>query len=245
MRQARISRRTAVSRRGVLIAGVSAVAAAGLRVAPARAALRSDITAPCSRCRSRSRSSSRARWATSRWRARTQVITMQSRPAAQPAPIDPPPTSSDRRPRRRPALPTGAPSTPRRASSAARRRPPPSSACGRAWPPQEGKYHDAHNIRRIGHIISTPSTSGSPARRAISAASCSSTTPARASAASAPSLMDQDGVNARHSPAARTRAHPRSPASQEIISRTGRARPRVYLLNIETGQREVVGNFPV
>jgi TolB protein len=44
MRQARISSKSAISRRRVLIAGGAAAAVAGLRVAPARAALRLDIT---------------------------------------------------------------------------------------------------------------------------------------------------------------------------------------------------------
>ncbi len=60
-------------------------------------------------------------------------------------------------------------------------------------------------------------------------------------------IMDQDGANVRYL----TRGEdlvltPRfSPTSQEITYMSfGKADPRVYLLNIETGQREVVGNFP-
>jgi TolB protein len=60
-------------------------------------------------------------------------------------------------------------------------------------------------------------------------------------------LMDQDGANVRYL----TRGDdlvltPRfSPTTQDItyMSYAG-AEPRVYLLNIETGQREIVGNFP-
>lgn len=60
-------------------------------------------------------------------------------------------------------------------------------------------------------------------------------------------IMDQDGANVRYL----TRGDdlvltPRfSPTSQEItyMSYSG-ADPSVYLLNIETGQREIVGNFP-
>jgi len=60
-------------------------------------------------------------------------------------------------------------------------------------------------------------------------------------------IMDQDGYNSRYL----TRGNdlvltPRfNPSSQEVVymSYTGE-QPRVYLLNIETGQREVVGNFP-
>ena len=60
-------------------------------------------------------------------------------------------------------------------------------------------------------------------------------------------LMDQDGANVRYL----TRGEdlvltPRfSPSSQEITYMSyGQGQPRVFLLNIETGQREVVGNFP-
>jgi TolB protein len=60
-------------------------------------------------------------------------------------------------------------------------------------------------------------------------------------------IMDQDGANVRYL----TRGDdlvltPRfSPTNQEVTYMSfGQADPRVYLLNIETGQREVVGNFP-
>lgn len=60
-------------------------------------------------------------------------------------------------------------------------------------------------------------------------------------------IMDQDGANVRYL----TRGDdlvltPRfSPTSQEVTYMSfGQQDPRVYLLNIETGQREVVGNFP-
>jgi TolB protein len=60
-------------------------------------------------------------------------------------------------------------------------------------------------------------------------------------------LMDQDGANLRYL----TRGDdlvltPRfSPSTQEITYMSfGQGEPRVYLLNIETAQREVVGNFP-
>jgi TolB protein len=61
------------------------------------------------------------------------------------------------------------------------------------------------------------------------------------------SIMDQDGANVRYL----TRGDdlvltPRfSPSTQEITYMSyGQGDPRVYLLNIETGQREIVGNFP-
>ena len=60
-------------------------------------------------------------------------------------------------------------------------------------------------------------------------------------------IMDQDGANVRFL----TRGSdlvltPRfSPSTQEITYMSfGNDQPRVYLLNIETGQREVVGDFP-
>lgn len=60
-------------------------------------------------------------------------------------------------------------------------------------------------------------------------------------------IMDQDGAGVRYL----TRGDdlvltPRfSPSTQEITYMSfGQGDPRVYLLNIETGQREVVGNFP-
>ena len=60
-------------------------------------------------------------------------------------------------------------------------------------------------------------------------------------------IMDQDGANVRYL----TRGDdlvltPRfSPSTQEITYMSfGQGDPRVYLLNIETNQREVVGNFP-
>jgi TolB protein len=61
------------------------------------------------------------------------------------------------------------------------------------------------------------------------------------------SIMDQDGANVRYL----TRGDdlvltPRfSPSTQEITYMSyGQGDPRVFLLNIETGQREIVGNFP-
>src|SRR6478609_5563846 len=60
-------------------------------------------------------------------------------------------------------------------------------------------------------------------------------------------LMDHDGANVRYL----TRGSdlvltPRfSPSTQEITyMEFGQGDPRVYLFNIETGQREIVGNFP-
>jgi TolB protein len=60
-------------------------------------------------------------------------------------------------------------------------------------------------------------------------------------------IMDQDGFNVRYLTDGRDLVlTPRfSPSTQEITYMSyGDGEPRVYLLNIETGQREIVGNFP-
>lgn len=61
-------------------------------------------------------------------------------------------------------------------------------------------------------------------------------------------IMDQDGANVRYlTDGADLVLTPRfSPTSQEItyMSFIPGRQPKVYLLNIETGQREIVGNFP-
>jgi len=60
-------------------------------------------------------------------------------------------------------------------------------------------------------------------------------------------LMDQDGANVRYlTRGADLVLTPRfSPSSQDITyMEFGQGDPKVYLFNIETGQREIVGNFP-
>jgi TolB protein len=60
-------------------------------------------------------------------------------------------------------------------------------------------------------------------------------------------IMDQDGANVRYMTRGDDLAvTPRfSPSSQDVTYMSfGAADPKVLLLNIETGQREVVGNFP-
>nr|WP_246329439.1 Tol-Pal system beta propeller repeat protein TolB [Chthonobacter rhizosphaerae] len=60
-------------------------------------------------------------------------------------------------------------------------------------------------------------------------------------------IMDQDGANVRYLTKGQDLVlTPRfSPTTQEITYMSfGNGDPRVFLLNIETGQREVVGNFP-
>jgi TolB protein len=107
----------------------------------------------------------------------------------------------------------------------------------------------AENVRRVGHIISDAvyerftgekgyfdsrivfiDESGPKERRVKKLA-----------------IMDQDGAAVRYL----TRGDelvltPRfSPSTQEITYMSyGQSDPRVFLLNIETGQREIVGNFP-
>jgi TolB protein len=60
-------------------------------------------------------------------------------------------------------------------------------------------------------------------------------------------IMDQDGANVRYLTAGRELAlTPRfNPAAQEITYMSYRAgKPRVYILNLETGQQEIIGDFP-
>lgn len=60
-------------------------------------------------------------------------------------------------------------------------------------------------------------------------------------------LMDQDGANVRYlTKGSDLVLTPRfSPSTQEITyMEFGQGDPRVYLFNVETGQREIVGNFP-
>jgi TolB protein len=60
-------------------------------------------------------------------------------------------------------------------------------------------------------------------------------------------IMDQDGGNVRYlSNGEELVVTPRfSPSSQDVAYMAfGNGDPRIYLLNIESGQREVVGNFP-
>jgi len=60
-------------------------------------------------------------------------------------------------------------------------------------------------------------------------------------------IMDQDGANARYlTKGDELAVTPRfSPTTQEVAYMAfGEGDPKVYILNIDTGQREVVGNFP-
>ncbi|MCI4677564.1 Tol-Pal system beta propeller repeat protein TolB [Rhodoblastus acidophilus] len=108
---------------------------------------------------------------------------------------------------------------------------------------------DPNNSRRVGHIISdaiftkVTGESGFFDTRIAFVDETGSRQDRRKRLA----IMDQDGANVRYL----TRGEdlvvtPRfSPNSQELTYMSfGAEDPRVFLLNIDTGQREVVGNFP-
>jgi TolB protein len=115
----------------------------------------------------------------------------------------------------------------------------------------EGKQYTGtpENERRIGHIISDAvyeRLTGEKGYFDSRIVFIDETGPAERRVKRL-ALMDQDGANLRYL----TRGSdlvltPRfSPAAQEITYMSyGEGDPRVYLLNIETAQREVVGNFP-
>ncbi|HEY8578672.1 MAG TPA: Tol-Pal system beta propeller repeat protein TolB [Beijerinckiaceae bacterium] len=108
---------------------------------------------------------------------------------------------------------------------------------------------DPNNSRRVAHIVSDAIFS-----RITGEKGCFDTrvvfideSGARESRRKRLAIMDQDGFNIRYL----TRGDdlvvtPRfSPSSQDVTYMAfGQGDPRVFLLNIETGQREVVGNFP-
>jgi TolB protein len=261
MRQARISSKTAISRRGVLIAGGAAAAVAGLRVAPARAALRLDITRgnvqpmPVAIPEFIGGSPGDVEMA----RTVTQVITNDLGHSGLFAPIDPAafieriasfdaiPRFADWRAINAQALVVG---------RVARQGDGRLKAEFRLWDvlggqPQDGKQYQAtpDNIRRIGHIISDQIYERLTGEKGYfdSRVVFIDETGPRERRVKRLTMMDQDGANARYL----TRGEdlvltPRfSPASQEITYMSyGQGDPRVYLLNIESGQREVVGNFP-
>jgi TolB protein len=261
MRQARISSKSAISRRRVLIAGGAAAAVAGLRVAPARAALRLDITRgtvqpmPIALPEFIAGSPGDVEMA----RTVTQVITNDLGHSGLFAPIDPAayierianfdavPRFPDWRAINAQALVTGR--VARQGDGRLR-------AEFRLWDvlggqPQDGKQYQAtpDNIRRIGHIISDQIYERLTGEKGYfdSRVVFIDETGPRDRRVKRLTMMDQDGANARYL----TRGEdlvltPRfSPASQEITYMSyGQGDPRVYLLNIESGQREVVGNFP-
>ncbi len=108
---------------------------------------------------------------------------------------------------------------------------------------------DPKNSRRVAHIVSDAifsKVTGEGGFFDTRSAFVDETGP-RQNRTKRLAIMDQDGANARYL----TRGDdlvvtPRfSPNSQELTYMSfGAEDPRVFLLNIDTGQREVVGNFP-
>jgi TolB protein len=261
MRHGRISKQRAISRRGVLIAGGAAAAVAGLRVAPARAALRLDIKSgnvqpmPIAIPEFIAGSPGDVEMA----RTVTAVITGNLGHSGLFAPIDPAayierianfdavPRFPDWRAINAQALVVGR--VARQGDGRIR-------AEFRLWDVlggqmQDGKQYQAtpDNIRRIGHIISDQVYERLTGEKGYfdSRVVFVDETGPRERRVKRLTMMDQDGANARYL----TRGEdlvltPRfSPATQEITYMSyGQGDPRVYLLNIESGQREVVGNFP-
>jgi len=111
-------------------------------------------------------------------------------------------------------------------------------------------FTDPNNSRRVGHIISdavfskVTGVGGFFDTRVVFVDESGSKEARRKRLA----IMDQDGANVRYlTDGATSVVTPRySPVAQEVTymaQRTGE-QPRVHVLNIETGQRQVVGNFP-
>jgi TolB protein len=261
MRYGGISHKLAISRRSVLVAGGAAAALAGLRIAPARAALRIPVERgnvqpmPIAIPEFIAGSPGDVEMA----RTVTQVITSDLGHSGLFAPIDPAayierianfdavPRFADWRAINAQALVVGR--VARQGDGRLR-------AEFRLWDvfggqPQDGKQYQAtpDNIRRIGHIISDQIYERLTGEKGYfdSRVVFIDETGPRERRVKRLTMMDQDGANARYL----TRGEdlvltPRfSPASQEITYMSyGQGDPRVYLLNIESGQREVVGNFP-
>jgi TolB protein len=110
-------------------------------------------------------------------------------------------------------------------------------------------FTDPNNWRRVAHIISDAIYSRLTGEKGFfdSRIVFVDETGPKENRRKRLAIMDQDGANVRYL----TRGDdlvvtPRfSPSSQEVTYMSfGSGDPRVYLLNIETGQREVVGNFP-
>lgn len=108
---------------------------------------------------------------------------------------------------------------------------------------------DSHNSRRVAHIISDAiftritGEKGFFDTRIVFVDERGPKTKRQKRLA----IMDQDGANMRFLTGAEELVvTPRfSPNSQDVTYMSfGRGDPKVYLLNLESGQREVVGNFP-
>ncbi len=111
-------------------------------------------------------------------------------------------------------------------------------------------FTDPSNSRRVGHIISdaiftkVTGLGGFFDTRVVFVDESGTKENRRKRLA----IMDQDGANVRYLTNGDTSVvTPRySPVSQEVAFMTQRLgeQPRVQVLNIETGQRQIVGNFP-
>ncbi|HEU5273511.1 MAG TPA: Tol-Pal system beta propeller repeat protein TolB [Xanthobacteraceae bacterium] len=251
----------AISRRGVLAAGAAAAAFAGLRVTPARAVLRLDVTQgnvapmPIGIPDFIPTSPGDAEAA----RTVTQIIAGNLGRSGLFAPIDPSayierisnfdaaPRFADWRAINAQALVVG------RINRQGDGR---LKAEFRLWDvfsgsQLEGKQYSAtpDNIRRIGHIISDAIYERLTGEKGYfdSRVVFIDETGPRQRVIKRLALMDQDGANVTYL----TRGSdlvltPRfSPTSQVITYMSfGPGDPRVYILNIANGEREVVGNFP-
>ena len=108
---------------------------------------------------------------------------------------------------------------------------------------------DPNNVRRVAHIISDAiftRVTGEGGFFDTRVVFVDETGPAERRRKRL-AIMDQDGANVRYlSRGDDLVVTPRfSPSSQDVTYMSfGSADPKVLLLNIETGQREVVGNFP-
>jgi TolB protein len=262
MRQRKISMtRRSISRRGILLAGGAAAAAAGLRVSPAQAVLHLDVTqgnvqpVPIAIPDFIPGTPGDAEAA----RTVTQVITANLARSGLFAPIDPAayierianfdavPRFPDWRAINAQALVVGR--VTRQPDGRLR-------AEFRLWDVVAGQQFDGKqymttpdNVRRIAHIVSDAVYERLTGEKGYfdSRIVFVDETGPKDRRVKRLALMDQDGANLRYL----TRGEdlvltPRfSPASQEITYMSyGQGDPRVYLFNIENGQREVVGNFP-
>jgi TolB protein len=264
MRQGNISmkRKNAISRRGILIASGAAAALTGLRVSPARAVLRLDVTqgnvqpVPIAVPDFLPATPGDAEPA----RLVTQIITANLARSGLFAPIDPAayiekivnfdaaPRFPDWRAINAQALVLG------RITRQGDGR---FKAEFRLWDvfagqQLEGKQYSVpfENVRRIAHIVSDAiyvRLTGEKGYFDSRIVFVDETGP-KERRVKRLALMDQDGANTRYL----TRGDdlvltPRfSPTTQEITYMSfGQGDPRVYLLNLDNpGQREVVGNFP-
>jgi TolB protein len=110
-------------------------------------------------------------------------------------------------------------------------------------------FTDPNNWRRVAHIIADAIYTRLTGEKGFfdSRVVFVDETGPKANRKKRLAIMDQDGANVRFlSRGDDLVVTPRfSPSSQDVAYMSfGSGDPKVYLLNIETGQREVVGNFP-